>query len=405
MTSVFSPIHWQLARITLGCELCKAQRESLRWIVWTHSMARDVTPNAIMQLGFAYWGSKTLLSAVELGLFTALANGPLTLDEIRTRFGLHERSARDFLDALVALGMLKREQGKYKNTPATDVYLDRSKPTYIGGMLEMMSARLFRFWSHLTEGLKTGRPQNEAKHGGDLFDTLYSDPKRLEQFLSAMTGLSLGIARALAQKFPWSKYQSFVDIGAAQGGLPVILAQQHDHLTGIGADLPVVRPVFEKYVASHGLQERLKFAALDFFREPLPKADVVVMGHILHDWDLPTKKLLVSKAFDALPAGGAFIVFEALIDDERRNNAFGLLMSLNMLIETQGGFDYTGADCATWMREAGFKAPGVFDPLLPANLRAAFVAGQVQHEIKKRWPCPAPVEGLICGAPATCYAL
>jgi hypothetical protein len=318
-------------------------------------MSQEITPEAILQLGFGYWGSKTLLSAVELGLFTELAKGPLTLDAIRTRHNLHERSARDFLDALVALGMLQREQGTYANTPATDLYLDRSKPTYMGGMLEMMSARLFRFWADLTEGLKTGKPQNEAKYGGDLFDTLYSDPKRLEQFLSAMTGLSLGIAHALAGKFPWAQYRSFVDIGVAQGGLPVVLAQAHRHLTGVGADLPVVRPIFEKYVASHGLQDRLTFAKLDFFNDPLPQADVVIMGHILHDWDLPTKKMLVGKAYDALPAGGALIVFEALIDDERRHNAFGLLMSLNMLIETRGGFDYTGADCAAWLREAGFK--------------------------------------------------
>lgn len=318
-------------------------------------MAQEVSPNAIMQLGFGYWGSKTLLSAVELDLFTVLATGPLVADEIRARLNLHERSVRDFLDALVALGMLKREQGTYGNTPATDLFLDRAKPTYMGGMLEMMSVRLFRFWADLTEGLKTGKPQNEAKHGGDLFDTLYSEPNRLEQFLAAMTGLSLGIAHALAVKFPWSQYQSFVDIGVAQGGLPVVLAQTHKHLTGVGADLPVVGPIFEKYVASRGLQERLKFAKLDFFDGPLPKADVVIMGHILHDWDLATKKMLVSKAYDALPANGSLIVFEAIIDDERCSNAFGLLMSLNMLIETRGGFDYTGADCAAWMREAGFR--------------------------------------------------
>src|SRR5262245_56828808 len=236
-----------------------------------------------MQLGFGYWGSRTLLSAVELGLFTELARGPLALEDVRARLNLHERSARDFLDALVALGMLRREQGRYANTPATDLYLDRAKPTYVGGMLEMMSARLFRFWADVTEGLKTGQTQNEARHGGDLFETLYSDPKRLEQFISAMTGLSLGIAHAMAEKFPWSKYQSFVDIGVAQGGLPVVLAQKYKHLTGVGADLPVVGPIFERYVASHGLQDRLRFAKLDFFHEPFPGGDVVIMGHILHD--------------------------------------------------------------------------------------------------------------------------
>lgn len=317
-------------------------------------MTHTTTPDAIMQLAFGFWGSKTLLSAVELGLFSELAKGPLSLEEVRGRLGLHERGAKDFLDALVALGMLQRDEGKYANTPAADLYLDRAKPQYVGGMLEMMSARLFGFWSNLTEGLKTGRPQNEASRGDDLFGTLYADPRRLEQFLSAMTGLSLGVAHAMAQRIPWPQYQSFVDVGAAQGALPVVLAQKHAHLKGVGADLPAVKPVFEKYVASFGLQDRLEFASLDFFNHPLPKADVVIMGHILHDWDLPTKKMLVAKAYDALPPGGSLVVYEALIDDDRRSNAFGLLMSLNMLIETHGGFDFTGAECVEWMREAGF---------------------------------------------------
>lgn len=318
-------------------------------------MSQPPSPDSIMHLAFGFWGSRTLLSAVEMGLFTELAQGPLNLEQVRSRLGLHKRSARDFLDALVALGMLRRESGVYSNTPETDLFMDRRKPTYLGGMLEMLSARLFGFWNNLNEGLRTGQPQNEARQGGDLFGTLYADPHRLEQFLSAMTGLSLSSGREIAEKFPWTDYRTFVDVGAAQGGVPVVLAKAHPHLRGIGADLPVVRPIFEKYVKSSGLADRLSFATLDFFKDPIPHADVIIMGHILHDWDLPTKKMLLSKAFSALPRGGSLIVFEALIDDERRTNAFGLLMSLNMLIETPGGFDYSGADCAVWMKEAGFR--------------------------------------------------
>ena len=314
-----------------------------------------VTPDAILQLGLGFQGSKTLLSAVELGVFSALAQGPLDTGALRQRLGLHERSARDFFDALVALGMLERQGEQYMNTPATDLFLDRAKPSYVGGLLEMANARLYPFWGSLTEGLRTGEPQNEAKVGGDLFEALYQEPERLRQFAQAMTGQSLGTAQVLAQMFPWQDYRSVIDIGCAQGGVPVQLALAHPHLTGGGFDLPPLQPVFEEYVRAAGLSDRLRFYPGDFFADPLPAADVLIMGYILHDWDLPTKRQLIAKAYAALPEGGALIVYEAIIDDERRQNAFGLLMSLNMLIETRGGVDYTGADCQAWLREAGFR--------------------------------------------------
>lgn len=318
-------------------------------------MDKQITPEGIMQLGLGFWASKTFLSAIEMGLFTELAKGPATLETLKDKFQLHQRSARDFLDALVALGMLERKDSTYYNTAETEIFLDRTKPTYIGGVLEMCNARLYGFWGSLTEGLRTGEPQNEAKTGGDLFGALYSDPARTRQFLAAMTGLSLGIGMAIAQKFPWKEYQSFIDVGAAQGGVPVQIALAHQHLTGGNFDLAIVGPVFEEYVASFGLSNRLRFYPGDFFNDPIPSADVVIMGHILHDWNLEEKKMLINKAYHALPKGGAFIIFEAIIDDDRRKNAFGLLMSLNMLIETRGGFDFTGGDCCSWLQEAGFR--------------------------------------------------
>ncbi|HEY0005912.1 MAG TPA: methyltransferase [Pyrinomonadaceae bacterium] len=333
----------------------------------------SVTPSHIMQLGLGFWASKTLLSAVELGLFTELAGGAMSAETINARLNLHPRSVRDFLDALVSLRMLERDgEGLYSNTPETEMFLDRAKPSYIGGILEMASKRLYPYWGSLTEALKTGRPQNEAKSGGNFFETLYADPERLEDFLSAMTGLSLGAARAIAQKFPWTNYQTFIDIGGAQGGVPVQVALEHTHISGGIFDLPAVGPVFEKYVARHGLSDRLRFYAGDFFKDPLPSADVLVMGHILHDWNMEEKQMLLKKAFDALPSGGALIVFEALIDDERRENTFGLLMSLNMLIETPGGFDYTGADCSHWMREAGFRETRVEHLVGPDSMVIGF---------------------------------
>lgn len=313
-------------------------------------------PDAILQLGLAFWGSKTLLSAIELDVFTTLARGPGTCEELQQRLGLHVRSARDFLDALVALGFLQRLGRIYSNAPAADLYLDKAKPSYVGGILEMANQRLYRFWGSLTDALRTGQPQNETSRGEKpLFEALYAEPARLRQFLNAMTGISRGANLEIAAGFPWSKYRTFVDAGTAQGDLAIQVAKAHPHLTGTGFDLPTVEPIFNEYAAQHGVADRVRFVAGDFFAQPLPKADVIMMGHILHDWDLAQKRQLVRAAYEALPDGGAFIVYDALIDDGRRQNAFGLLMSLNMLIETPGGFDYTSADAIGWMKAAGFR--------------------------------------------------
>ena len=313
------------------------------------------TPEHVLKLGMGFWASKTLLSAVELGVFTVLAGGPADLASLQKQLGLHQRSARDFLDSLVALKVLERENGIYRNTADADLFLDKAKPSYVGGILEMANARLYGFWGSLTDALRSGQRQNEAKHGTDFFAGIYADPDRLRGFLAAMSGISAGAAHAIAAKFNWNDYRSFVDVGSAQGMMPVTLLRSHPHLTGIGFDLPPVRPVFEDFVAQNSLSAKIRFQAGNFFEQALPKADVLIMGHILHDWSESQKKTLVGKAFDALPMGGALIVYDAIIDDQRRENAFGLLMSLNMLIETPDGYEYTGADCQRWMHEAGFS--------------------------------------------------
>lgn len=313
-------------------------------------------PEHILQTGLGFWASKTLLSAVEMEVFTELAKRPEGLQELTGRLGLHPRSARDFLDALVALGFLDRRDGIYSNTPATDVFLDKKKPSYIGGVLEMCNHRSYGHWNNLTEGLRTGLPQSELKSGGaPVFEMIYADPARLKQFLRAMTGVSHGANLAIAAKFPWANYSTVVDAGPAQGDLLVQVALKNPHLLGIGFDLPEVGPIFEEYVEANGLAARVQFQAGSFFTDPLPRADVVMMGHILHDWNLDEKRMLIAKAYDALPQGGALMVYDAIIDDERRKNAFGLMMSLHMMVETYGGFDYTGADCIGWMKDAGFK--------------------------------------------------
>ncbi len=310
-------------------------------------MSAEPDPSPILQTAFGFWSSKVLLSAVEMGLFTVLRDRKLTGAELAGEIGLHPRAISDFFDALVAMKFLERDgdgaAARYFNTPLTALYLDRNSPRYIGGILEMLNGRLFKFWNDLPEALRTGKPQNETKHGDKgMFEELYADSVRLEQFLGGMTGLSRLNFEAFAEKFDFTRFKTLCDVGGATGLLSIEVAKRHPHMRCVSFDLPAVEPIAARSIAAAGLTDRVSTAGGDFFADPLPKADVITMGMILHDWNLERKMQLIRAAYEALPAGGAFVAIEALIDDARRENVFGLLMSLNMLIEFGDAFDYTG---------------------------------------------------------------
>jgi len=317
-------------------------------------------PGAILQTAFAFWSSKVLLTAVEFGVFTRLGGSRVTGAELGGELGLHPRGTDDFFDALVAMKFLDRDgegpTAKYFNTPAGKLYLDRSSPRYVGGILEMLNARLFKFWHDLPAALRTGKPQNETKHGQKgMFEELYEELPRLEQFMGGMTALSRINFEAFAAKFNSSGFKTLCDIGGATGLLCTEVAKAHPHLRCVSFDLPPVEPIARRHIAEVGLSDRVTTAAGDFFNDPLPKADVITMGMILHDWNLEKKMHLIRAAYDALPPGGALVAIEALIDDARRENVFGLLMSLNMLIEFGDAFDFSGADFRKWCGQVGFK--------------------------------------------------
>ena len=334
-------------------------------------------PGRLMQIGMGFWPAKTLLSAVELGVFTALSGKSLTARELQRELGLHPRGVADLLDTLVALDMLARdgdgEAARYRNTEETAHFLDQNSSTYMGGFLEMANTRLYRFWGDLTEALKTGKPQNEMKHGGaGMFEELYSDPERLEQFMRAMAGISLANFETFAEKFDFAPYKTMCDVGGATGQLSIFVARRHPHMKCTTCDLPAVVPIAQKTIEADGLGDRITASSVDIFSEPLPKADVITMGMILHDWNLEKKMQLIQAAYDALPSGGAFAVIENLIDDERRKNTFGLMMSLNMLIEFGDAFDFTGRDFDGWCRKIGFRRTEVIPLRGPASAAVAY---------------------------------
>ena len=335
----------------------------------------DVAP--VLRTAFAFWSSKVLLTAVEFGVFTRLGDRALTGAELGAELGMHPRGIADFFDSLVAMKFLDRDgdgpAARYRNTDVGRLYLDATSPRYVGGILEMLNARLFRFWNDLPTALRTGQPQNEIKHGQKgMFEELYAEHARLEQFMGAMTGLSRINFEAFAEKFDFTPFKTMCDVGGATGLLSIEVARKHPHLRAVSFDLPAVEPVATKSIAAAGLSGRIDTAAGDFFEDPLPKADLITMGMILHDWNLEKKMHLIRAAYDALPPGGAFVAIEALIDDDRRENLFGLLMSLNMLIEFGDAFDYSGADFRQWCGEAGFKRFDVMHLAGPASAAIAY---------------------------------
>ena len=321
---------------------------------------QQVDPSKIMQIGMGFWASKTLLTAVNMGLFSQLANGSKSGKEIQNNLGLNSRSLYDFLDTLVALGFLQRtglkENALYSNAEDTDLFLDSNKPSYIGGILEMSNNRLYPFWNDLEDCLKTGNPQNETKNGGKpLFEAIYADENRLREFIHGMGGVQSGNFMKLAHDFDFSKYSTLCDLGGSGANLSIHIAKNNSHMQCISFDLPPVGPIAKENVDALGLSDRIDVKSGDFFTDDLPSADVITMGNILHDWGTEDKLILMKKAYDALPEGGALIVIENIIDDERNKNAFGLMMSLNMAIETDNGFDFSASDFNQWAKEAGFS--------------------------------------------------
>ena len=320
-------------------------------------LRRFAGPEHIMQTGMAFWYSRVILTAVECGVFTELARGPLSADELTRTLGWHPRAAGAALDTLVELKLLRRDRaGRYANSRRGAMFLDRTRPSYIGGLMELSSKRLYDLWSGLGDLLRTGRPEADEEHGdNEFFSSLYSDPEALRNFLVGMTGISSGEATVLAARFPWKPFRTFVDVGAAQGALPVRVALTHPHLTGASYDLAAVGPIFEEYVASFGLADRLTFIPGDMNEGPLPSADVISFGHVMHGYNEKTRRGLIAKAYDAVPPGGAVIIYDAMLAPGRRHHYMSLLSSLNIMLETREGFEATLDQCADWLRSAGFR--------------------------------------------------
>lgn len=338
------------------------------------------SPAAILQMGTAFWASKVLLTAVQFELFTQLAKQPnQTAKDIKSKLDLKctDRNTYDFLDCLSGLGFLKREglleTSRYSNTTDTDIFLDKAKPSYIGGILEMQNEQGWNVWAKLDQGLKTGLIQHDVKDNGEnIFGFINNNPEMFKKFVDGMTGVQMGNFIALAQKFDFSNYKTLVDAGGSAGVLSVMVAKHNPHMNCTTFDLPALESMATETIQKFKMADHVKVMNGDFFKDGLPKADIITMGNVLHDWDEGTKIKLMKTAYDALPKGGAFIAIEHVIDNERKENVFGLMMSLNMLIETGDGFNYTFDDFSKWAKKTGFSSTELMPLAGPASAAIAY---------------------------------
>lgn len=330
-------------------------------------------PSRIIQTGMGFWASKVLLSAVKLRLFTILAGRALKGSQIRDILKLQttQRHVYDWLDALVSLGFLKRDgllgEALYTNTPDSNYFLDQNKLSYIGGILELNNNRLYDSWSNLEEGLLTGLPQNETKNAGINFSEMYSDPVKLQEFMDAMSGIQMSNFMVLASKFNFSNFATMADIGGADASLSIQVCRRHQDIVCTSFDLPEVASVAARKISQYNLDNRIDVIVGDFMEDPLPEAKVITMGNILHGLNEDNKQFLLNKVYKALPKNGVLIVIENIIDNDRRQNTFGLLMSLNMLIENGDAFDYTLNDFEGWAGKAGFKKAEIMNLTGPTS--------------------------------------
>lgn len=328
-------------------------------------------PFQYVGMGTAFCTAKILLTALELGLFRLLRDeGPAAEPRIAELLGLHPRGSRDFLDALVGLGLLERSGADYRNSPGVERHLIPGEQGYIGGFLERANQRLYPAWGQFTEALRTGKPQG-GLDGAEPYDTMSADPEQLASFLAMMDTMNGQLGPALAAAFDWTRHKSVVDIGGARGNLLAPIVAAHPHLTAAVFDVPQVEPFFDEHMRRLGLNGQVAFRKGDFFADPMPSADVLVVGHVLHDWAPQERRQLVKKAFCAVNPGGALIVYDPMLDPDQPA-LVNLVISLDMLLTTRAGSEYSPAECRSWLADAGFAV----DPPLRIGFSDTMLVGR-----------------------------
>jgi hypothetical protein len=312
---------------------------------------QSINAQSLSRLSTAYAEARILHSAVDVGVFEFLARGPASENAIQQALGLHARFTRDFLATLAALGLLERVGDRYRNSAVTAALLVPGGPVFLGGRVKAASTKHYHIWGRLTEALRDGKPK---VNGGPItFQKLYADAAETRNFLIHMDANNGQVAQQLAEQVDWTGIAAFVDIGGARGNVAAHLVNAHPHLRGGVFELPAVEPFFVELMVERGTADRVKFHGGDFFADPLPATDVMIFGHVLHDWSGDRCLDLLERAREALNPRGSVVIYDQMLDEEAPDLR-SLLGSLNVGLITEGGGEYTVAQCRSWLDKSGF---------------------------------------------------
>lgn len=315
---------------------------------------RELTAIPLMQIISGFWASKTLAAAVELDLFTQLSGRGVDIHQLSQLLQIHPRPAEMLLSGCASLGLLEKRGERYYNSPLSEEFLVQGKPYYFGGVITLLDRRLYLPWSRLPEAIKTNRAQTWGDQPG-IFEAISANPEEQRIFTEGMHSFSVQSGEAVAAAFDFLPYAHLLDVGGGSGAYCIEAARRYPHLRATVFDLPTALEIAREKIAEAAFSDRIKTHPGDFFTEALPKgADVVLLSMILHDWTPEKNRVILKRCFDALPSGGAIIVSELMMNDEKTGPVSAALMSLNMLIETEGR-NYTWAEYTEWLMEVGFR--------------------------------------------------
>ncbi len=299
--------------------------------------------------------SKATFTALSLGVFDTLHEGPASLDELAERLHCAGHALERLLGACCGLGLLELRDGNYHNRPVATRFLRIHSPETLSGYMLYADRISFRLWGRLEDAVREGthRWDQEFGSGADIFAHFFATDEAKLTFLAGMHGLGLLSSPAIAAAFDLSRFHHLADIGGATGHLVMEICRRYPEMTGCVFDLPAVTPVARTYIAEAGLSARITTVDGDFFNDPLPQADLCSLGRILHDWTDEKVRFLLDKIYNSLPPGGGLLLCEKTLSETHDGPASGYLQSLNMLVCTEGR-ERTAAGYRQLVEQAGF---------------------------------------------------